>query len=79
MPGAPPKHGRVPLSPPIDLMAVPRQRPIAEVPNPRRPKVVRVDRRELLDLFAVFPDLPRPARPQSRLATRVISLRRRYL
>jgi hypothetical protein len=75
VPGTPPRHGRVPLSPPIDLTAAPtapqqtrapRQRPVADVPNPRRPKAVRVvDGGELRDLFAVFPDLPRPLRPPS--------------
>jgi hypothetical protein len=87
-PGTPPKHGRVPLSPPIDLLAAPatawqtrapRQRPVADVPNPRRLKVVRVvGGGELCDLFAVFPDLPRPPRPRSPIARRVISLRRRH-
>jgi hypothetical protein len=89
VPGAPPKHGRIPLSPPIDLTAAPtaarqtrapRQRPVADVPNPHRPKVVRVvGGGELGDLFDVFPDLPRAPRPPSRIAARVISLRRRHL
>jgi hypothetical protein len=81
----PPKHGRVPLSPHIDPMATtpampaPRQRPPVKVPNPRRPKVVRVvGGGELRDLFEVFPDLPGPPRSRSRLATRVISRHRRH-
>jgi hypothetical protein len=42
---------------------------VGDVPNPRRPQVVRVvDGGELRDLFAVFPDLPRPPRPPSRAA-----------
>jgi hypothetical protein len=71
-----PPPGRVPLSSRTDPMAAPpatrqtrtpRQRPVAVVPNPRRPKVVRVvDGGELRDLFEVFPDLPRPARAPSR-------------
>jgi hypothetical protein len=47
----------------------PRQRLIATVPNPRRPRAVRVvGGGELLDLFAVFPELPRPPRPAERAA-----------
>jgi hypothetical protein len=53
----------------------PRQRAAGKVPNPRRPKLVRdVGGNELWDLFAFFPDLPRPARPAARLPAR----RRRF-
>lgn len=49
----------------------PRQRAAGKVPNPRRPALVRdIDGNELRDLFALFPDLPRPVRPTARLPVR---------
>jgi len=63
-PRMPPKHGRVPSRPSLDPVAnAPRQRPVAKVPKPRRPQVVRAATGDLGDLFAVFPDIPRPPRP----------------
>jgi hypothetical protein len=53
----------------------PRQRPVAMVPSPRRPTRVRAaGSGALLDLFEVFPDLPRPPRPANRRATLSSSL-----
>jgi hypothetical protein len=40
----------------------PPLRRVANPPNPRKPKLVR-DAVVLNDLFALFPDLPRPRRP----------------
>jgi len=77
-PGEPP-DGRVPSSPsvhpvknapPIRSTRAPRQRGVAKVPHPRRPKVVRARSAALGDLFEVFPDLPRPRRPVSRTVKR---------
>lgn len=49
----------------------PRQRAAGKVPNPRRPRLVRdIGGNELRDLFAFFPDLPRPVRPTARLPVR---------
>jgi hypothetical protein len=40
----------------------PKAPPSGAVPNPRRPRMVRdISGRFLLDLFRLFPDLPRPA------------------
>jgi hypothetical protein len=42
---------------------VPDQHPVSPRPHPRRPRVVRdIHGGTLLDLFEVFPDLPRPPR-----------------
>jgi hypothetical protein len=40
----------------------PPLRRVAKPPNPRKPKLVR-DAVVLNDLFALFPDLPRPRKP----------------
>ena len=73
---ATPPHGAVPShpspdpvtkAPPLRPTRVPRQRAVAKVPNPRRPAHVRnTDGGDQLDLFAFFPDLPRPPRPAAR-------------
>jgi hypothetical protein len=84
VPGTPPKHGRAPLNLPADPMAAtpavrppsrgPRHRLVGKVPNPRRLTPVRdVDGGDLLDLFAIFPDLPRPLRPTKRAPRRALS------
>ena len=58
----------------------PRQRPIGKTPNPRKPKLVRdVGGGVLKDLFKLFPDLPRPARPAARVrgrGARIVKKRR---
>jgi len=42
----------------------PKPHRVGAPPNPRRPKLVRViDGGPLLDLFAIFPDLPWPRLP----------------
>ena len=52
--------------------------PVGTIPHPRQPRVIRdVHANELMDLFVFFPDLPRPARPRTRLPPRRI-LRRRF-
>ena len=57
-----------PLEPPG---APPRQRGVAPPPNPRKPHLVPdVHGNELMDLFDVFPDLPRPRRKPARLVAR---------
>lgn len=62
--------------PPQHASEAPRQRAAGKVPNPRRPGLVRdIHGNELGDLFLMFPDLPRPARPPARLFVRR-SLRR---
>jgi hypothetical protein len=49
----------------------PKERGIGAPPNPQKPKLVRdVHGNELLDLFDVFPDLPRPAHPAARVPVR---------
>ena len=48
---------------------VPKQRAVASPPNPRKPPVVRGSGGALGDLFAMFPDLPRPLRPAPRVRT----------
>jgi hypothetical protein len=49
---------------------VPAPRPVGPVPNPKKPKLVRdVHGGDLLDLFVIFPELPRPRYPRPR-ATR---------
>ena len=56
----PPRQRRVAL-PPLE-------RPVGKPPNPRKPALVRdIGGNELRDLFALFPDLPRPPRPAPRL------------
>jgi hypothetical protein len=50
----------------------PRARAIGQPPNPRRPRLVKdVHGNELKDMFVIFKDLPRPARPAPRLPPRV--------
>ena len=54
--------------PPERARTEPKQRGVGAVPNPRRPRLVSaVDGGVLKDLFAIFPDLPRPARPAPRV------------
>jgi len=76
-PGTPPQGLRVPparkghpaaQAPPArEPTRVPEARPMGKVPNPKSAKLVRdVDRRDLNDLFAFFPDLPGPRRPRPR-------------
>ena len=56
--------------------ASPRERGIGAPPNPRKPRLVPdVHGNELKDLFLMFPDLPRPARPAGRYAVRRRRLR----
>src|SRR5687767_9756168 len=87
-PGKPPQGPRVPRqrqgnpaaqAPPKPAPTrVPKVRPIGAVPNPKKPKLVRdVDGGDLKDMFAVFPDLPRPHRPTPRGPQRTASRRRR--
>jgi len=74
--GAVPSHPSpdpVTKAPPLRATRVPRQRAVAKVPNPKRPAFVRSrDGGDLLDLFAFFPDLPRPPRPAPRAFKRQI-------
>jgi hypothetical protein len=57
-----------PPSPAPRVSRAPRQHTVGKPPNPRKPKLVRdVNGGSLLDLFAIFPDLPRPWRPAPRL------------
>ena len=54
----------------------PRPRGVGRVPNPRRPRLVRdVGGGVLQDLFAIFPDLPFPARPPARLPPKIAGRR----
>ena len=55
----------------------PKPHAVGKPPNPRKPQMVRdVHGNELKDLFALFPDLPRPARPSARLPVRRSPIRR---
>jgi hypothetical protein len=46
----------------------PKARGIGSLPNPRKPQLVRdVHGNELMDLFQLFPDLPRPPRRAPRV------------
>ena len=48
---------------------LPAPRPVSQVPNPSKPKLVRdVHGGTLLDMFAIFPDLPWPRYPRPRTA-----------
>lgn len=40
---------------------VPKQPPVGDIPRPRRLRLLRDRGGVLLDLFAFFPELPRPA------------------
>ena len=64
----PPLRG-TPRKPPVPHVGhPPEERRVAAVPNPRRPRLVRdVHGGDLLDLFVIFPDLPRPARPTAKV------------
>jgi hypothetical protein len=56
----------------------PMEHPVKPPPNPRKPKLVRdVRGGALKDLFEMFPDLPRPARPPARVPLRARRLRAR--
>jgi hypothetical protein len=49
----------------------PKARSIGSLPNPRKPQLVRdVHGNELMDLFQLFPDLPRPPRRAPRVPLR---------
>src|SRR5688572_10619147 len=55
----------------------PQEHRAGKPPNPRRPKLVRdADGVQLNDLFKIFADLPRPARPPARAPIRRGVLRR---
>src|SRR5262245_60071897 len=57
--------------PPEPVAAPPPQRGIGAPPNPRRPRIVRdVHGNELMDLFELFPDLPRPPLRRARISVR---------
>ena len=69
-----PLRAFVPKPPPLPTykappVYVPKDPPEGAVPHPRRPRLVRDTGSPLLDLFAFFPDLPRPAWFQSRRAS----------
>jgi hypothetical protein len=68
-----------PLAQPRPLEAssvAPRERGVGALPNPRKPRLVRdVHGNELMDLFQLFPDLPRPARRPGRVPPRRPRLR----
>jgi hypothetical protein len=54
--------------PPVSTRKAP---PSGELPHPRRPRVVRdVGGGGLMDLFAMFPDLPKLVRPAPRKSVR---------
>jgi hypothetical protein len=64
----PPRSRMKPAPAPVLVTKAP---PRGNVPKPRRPNVVPdIDGNELRDLFKVFPDLPRPVRPTSRIPLR---------
>lgn len=71
-------QGRAPADRPIAqppaerVRRMPKAHAVGQVPNPRKPQLVRdVDGGALKDLFALLPDLPRPARPPARVRQRV--------
>ena len=56
----------------------PQERGIGAVPNPRKPKLTRrASGGALGDLFAIFRDLPRPARPGPRLGRKRMAVKGR--
>jgi hypothetical protein len=66
----PPPQQRAMKPPPVSH---PKAPPAGHVPNPKRPRLVRdVGGGYLKDLFALFPDLPRPPRPRGRIPVRHI-------
>ncbi len=55
--------GRAP-KPRRDTGRAPKEHAVGKPPNPRKPALVRdVDGGDLKDMFAIFPDIPRPPRP----------------
>ena len=67
-PGAVPKGHATAHAPVRPVARPPKARPVGKAPNPRRPRLVKeVHGNELKDMFAIFKDLPRPARPAPRL------------
>jgi hypothetical protein len=63
---------------PLPHIARPPEEHVAgKPPNPRRPRLARGGSRGALkDLFQIFADLPRPARPAPRTPARTGTLRR---
>jgi hypothetical protein len=80
-PGRPPRQHPIARTPKGEPMAqartpepihAPKERGIGPPPNPRKPKLVRdVHGNELMDLFQLFPDLPRPPRRAPKLRRRL--------
>jgi hypothetical protein len=65
-------RARVPEPTYVPKADVPKERGIGRTPNPRKPKLVRdVHGNELKDMFALFPDLPRPPRRVARVPPRI--------
>jgi hypothetical protein len=55
----------------------PEERPAGKPPNPRKAGLTRnKDGGILKDLCTIFPDLPRPARPATRVPSRALATRR---
>jgi hypothetical protein len=74
-----PKRHPIAQPPAPRIGHAPRQRRVGKVPNPRRPRLVRdVAGGTLKDLFAMFPDLPRPPRPAARVPTRIARRRLKH-
>lgn len=66
-PRTPPLHP----PPPEHVSLPPREHAAGKPPNPRRPRLVRdVHGGSFMDLFDIFPDLPRPRRPATRAPRR---------
>ena len=67
-----PKGDPMSHAPRPQVARLPTEHGVAPLPNPRKPELVRdVDGRYLGDLFAMFPDLPRPQRPPGRVPLRL--------
>ena len=66
-----PKGHPIGRAPAPAVTRAPRVRAIGPPPNPRRPRLVKdVHGNELKDMFVIFKDLPRPARPAPRLPSK---------
>lgn len=71
MPSRPPGRGAVTPAPMPRPSPPPKPHLVGKPPNPRQPALVRdLTGGVLKDMFEVFPDLPRPARPAPRLRGR---------